>query len=127
MILKFEILKSLVYEMMPFVNTTMNDKSNKFDNDCTILIFRPIMTLFQIWWITILASWNRKVSRENSNLNIITLYDYYIHLVWHKCIILDPPILAFSGFNDEITEQLEILDKKDVRIILGNFNETWAR
>ena len=31
------------------------------------------------------------------------------------------------GFNDEIVDQLEILDKKDVRIILGNFNETWAR
>ena len=42
-------------------------------------------------------------------------------------IIIDPTIHAFSGFNDEITEQLEILDKKDVRIILGNFNETWAR
>ena len=51
-----------------------------------------------------------------------------IHLVWHKSIIvIDPTIHAFSGFNDEITEQLEILDKKDVRIILGNFNETWAR
>ena len=42
MILKFEILKSLMYEMTP------NDKGNKFDNDCTILIFRPITTLFQI-------------------------------------------------------------------------------
>ena len=32
-----------------------------------------------------------------------------------------------SGFNDEITNQLGILIKKDIRIILGNFNETWAR
>ena len=32
-----------------------------------------------------------------------------------------------SGFNDEITNQLDILIKKDIRIILGNFNETWAR
>ena len=52
-----------------------------------------------------------------------------IIIIWHKSIIIiiDPNIHAFSGFNDEITEQLEILDKKDVRIILGNFNETWAR
>jgi hypothetical protein len=32
-----------------------------------------------------------------------------------------------TGFNDEITNQLDILIKKDIRIILGNFNETWAR
>ena len=32
-----------------------------------------------------------------------------------------------SGFNDEITNQLDILISKDSRIILGNFNETWAR
>ena len=50
-----------------------------------------------------------------------------IYLILLKCIIIDPAIHPFSGFNDEITEQLEILDKKDVRIILGNFNETWAR
>ena len=31
------------------------------------------------------------------------------------------------GFNDEIRDQLEILKQKDTRIILGNFNETWAR
>ena len=48
-------------------------------------------------------------------------------IIYLKCIIIDPAIDLFSGFNDEITEQLEILDKKDVRIILGNFNETWAR
>ena len=53
---------------------------------------------------------------------------YHNIILWHKSIIIiDPTIHAFSGFNDEITEQLEILDKKDVRIILGNFNETWAR
>ena len=33
----------------------------------------------------------------------------------------------FSGFNDEITNQLDILIDKDSRIILGNFNESWAR
>lgn len=32
-----------------------------------------------------------------------------------------------QSFNDEITNQLEILKEKDVRIFLGNFNETWAR
>ena len=31
------------------------------------------------------------------------------------------------GFNDEITNQLDILIQKDSRILLGNFNETWAR
>ena len=31
------------------------------------------------------------------------------------------------GFSDEITEQLDILIQKDSRILLGNFNETWAR
>ena len=50
-----------------------------------------------------------------------------IDLLWLEFIIIHPVIHIFSGFNDEITEQLEILDKKDVRIILGNFNETWAR
>ena len=33
----------------------------------------------------------------------------------------------FSGFNDEITNQLDILVQKDSRILLGNFNESWAR
>ena len=33
----------------------------------------------------------------------------------------------FIGFNDEITNQLDILIQKGSRIILGNFNETWAR
>ena len=32
-----------------------------------------------------------------------------------------------AGFNDEITNQLDNLINKDIRIILGNFNETWAR
>ena len=36
-------------------------------------------------------------------------------------------IFHFVGFNDEITNQLEILKQKGTRIILGNFNETWAR
>ena len=65
-------------------------------------------------------------SKNIQFLDIITLYDGY-DLVYFKCIIINPAIHPFSGFNDEITEQLEILDKKDVRIILGNFNETWAR
>ena len=66
-------------------------------------------------------------SKNIQFLDIITLYNFLIDLVYLKCIIIDPAIHPFSGFNDEITEQLEILDKKDVRIILGNFNETWAR
>lgn len=36
-------------------------------------------------------------------------------------------VSLFSGFNDEITNQLDILIDKDSRIILGNFNESWAR
>ena len=35
--------------------------------------------------------------------------------------------LFLVGFNDEITNQLDILIDKDSRIILGNFNESWAR
>lgn len=31
------------------------------------------------------------------------------------------------GFNDEIDGQLDHLMQKDSRIILGNFNESWAR
>lgn len=38
-------------------------------------------------------------------------------------------VVLSQSFNDELTTQLEALkDKeKDIRIILGNFNETWAR
>ncbi len=36
-------------------------------------------------------------------------------------------VVESQSFNDEITNQLEILMNKDVRIILANFNETWAR
>ena len=36
-------------------------------------------------------------------------------------------VVESQSFNDEITNQLEILRDKDVRIILANFNETWAR
>jgi gamma-aminobutyric acid type B receptor len=36
-------------------------------------------------------------------------------------------VVESQSFNDEITNQLEILRDKDTRIILANFNETWAR
>ena len=36
-------------------------------------------------------------------------------------------LISLLGFNDEITNQLDILIAKDSRIILGNFNESWAR
>ena len=36
-------------------------------------------------------------------------------------------VVESQSFNDEITNQLEILRDKDIRIILANFNETWAR
>lgn len=36
-------------------------------------------------------------------------------------------VVGSQSFNDEITDQLNILIQKDIRIILGNFNETWAR
>ena len=41
----------------------------------------------------------------------------------------DFQVVLSQSFNDELTTQLEALrDKeKDIRIILGNFNETWAR
>ena len=34
---------------------------------------------------------------------------------------------ASQSFNDELTDQLDIIKRKDIRIILGNFNHTWAR
>ena len=36
-------------------------------------------------------------------------------------------VVASLSFNDELTNQLDTLIEKDVRIILANFNETWAR
>ena len=36
-------------------------------------------------------------------------------------------VQASQSFNDELTDQLEIIKSKDIRIILGNFNHTWAR
>ena len=36
-------------------------------------------------------------------------------------------VVLSQSFNDELTTQLKALQKKDIRIILGNFNETWAR
>ncbi len=36
-------------------------------------------------------------------------------------------VVESQSFNDEITDQLDILKAKDIRIILGNFNATWAR
>jgi hypothetical protein len=36
-------------------------------------------------------------------------------------------VVVSQSFNDEITGQLDAMLEKDVRIILGNFNESWAR
>ena len=36
-------------------------------------------------------------------------------------------ILESQSFADELGDQLNKLKEKDVRIILGNFNEYWAR
>lgn len=36
-------------------------------------------------------------------------------------------VVASQSFNDEISNQLNILMEKDVRILLGNFDEEWAR
>ena len=36
-------------------------------------------------------------------------------------------VVDAQSFNDELTTQLDSLIEKDVRIILGNFNQTWAR
>jgi len=36
-------------------------------------------------------------------------------------------VVAAQSFADDITYQFRKLKEKDVRIILGNFNETWAR
>ena len=36
-------------------------------------------------------------------------------------------VVFSQSFNDEITGQLDAMLEKDVRIILGNFNESWAR
>ncbi len=36
-------------------------------------------------------------------------------------------VSASQSFNDELTDQLEIIRGKDIRIILGNFDHTWAR
>ena len=36
-------------------------------------------------------------------------------------------VVLSQSFNEELTTQLQALKEKDIRIILGNFNETWAR
>ena len=36
-------------------------------------------------------------------------------------------VVASLSFNDELTNQMDTLIEKDVRIILASFNETWAR
>lgn len=36
-------------------------------------------------------------------------------------------VVETQSFATEVTTALEKLKEKDVRIILGNFNETWAR
>ena len=36
-------------------------------------------------------------------------------------------VVASQSFNDELTNQLDVMIEKDVRIILANFNQTWAR
>ena len=38
-----------------------------------------------------------------------------------------PQVELSQSFNDELTGQLEEFKKLDLRIILGNFNESWAR
>lgn len=36
-------------------------------------------------------------------------------------------VVETQSFSDEVTSALTKLQEKDVRIILGNFNESWAR
>lgn len=36
-------------------------------------------------------------------------------------------VVEAQSFSDEVTSALTKLQEKDVRIILGNFNESWAR
>lgn len=36
-------------------------------------------------------------------------------------------VVAAQSFSDDIRKEMAKLKEKDVRIILGNFNETWAR
>lgn len=40
---------------------------------------------------------------------------------------MDVEVVAAQSFADDITYHIHKLKEKDVRIILGNFNETWAR
>jgi hypothetical protein len=36
-------------------------------------------------------------------------------------------VIVSQSFNDELTGQLDEFKDNDIRIILGNFNESWAR
>lgn len=36
-------------------------------------------------------------------------------------------VVESQSFNDELTTELNTLKQKDIRIILGNFDEAWAR
>ena len=57
-----------------------------------------------------------------------SLFDFQTHndLV-SKLEENDFQVVESQSFNDELTNQLDILKSKDIRIILGNFNSTWAK
>ena len=68
------------------------------------------------------------VESQSKSINYTQLYSQKIlKKIETKQTFYKSFCFSSLGFNDEIVDQLEILDKKDVRIILGNFNETWAR
>lgn len=57
---------------------------------------------------------------------------FYLYLQAHNRLLTDldgysMEVVESQSFATEVTTALEKLKEKDVRIILGNFNEAWAR
>ena len=57
---------------------------------------------------------------------------HYVHVQAHNRLVADldsnsMEVVETQSFATEVTTALEKLKEKDVRIISGNFNETWAR
>ena len=62
----------------------------------------------------------------------ITVSAFRSHSQAHNRLVADlddyrMEVVETQSFATEVTSALEKLKEKDVRIILGNFNEAWAR
>lgn len=64
--------------------------------------------------------------------SILIQFPHFIRAQAHNRLVADldsnsMEVVETQSFATEVTTALEKLKEKDVRIILGNFNETWAR